>query len=168
VDERKTILVNIPPGVDEGTRIRVAGKGEAGPYGAAAGDLYIFIHLSRHKVFERDGTTLFCRVPVSFTTAALGGEIRIPGLDGAEHIIVVPDGIQSGKQLRQRGAGMPVLQGRGRGDMVIQIDVETPSKLSARQKEILREFRETETGEECPQSTGFFDKLKGIWDGIAP
>ena len=165
-DERKTIAVNIPPGVDEGTRIRVAGRGEAGPNGAAAGDLYIFIHLSRHKVFERDGTTLFCRVPVSFTTAALGGEIRIPGLDGAEHIIIVPEGIQSGKQLRQRGAGMPVLQGRGRGDMVIQIDVETPSNLSARQKEILREFRETETGAECPQSTGFFDKLKGIWDGI--
>jgi molecular chaperone DnaJ len=147
VDERKTISVNVPPGVDEGTRIRVAGKGEAGPYGAAAGDLYIFIHLSRHKVFERDGTTLFCRAPVSFTTAALGGEIRIPGLDGAEHIIIVPEGIQS-------------------GNMVIQIDVETPSRLSARQKELLREFRETETGEECPQSTGFFDKLKGIWDGI--
>jgi molecular chaperone DnaJ len=166
VDERKTISVNIPPGVDEGTRIRVAGKGEAGPNGAAAGDLYIFIHVSRHKMFERDGTTLFCRAPVSFTTAALGGEIRIPGLDGAEHMIHIPEGIQSGKQLRQRGAGMPVLQGRGRGDMVIQIDVETPSKLSARQKELLREFQETETGAECPQSRGFFDKVKGIWDEL--
>ncbi len=166
VDERKTIAVNIPPGVDEGTRIRVAGKGEAGPNGAAAGDLYIFIHVSRHKMFERDGTTLFCRAPISFTTAALGGEIRIPGLDGAEHMIAIPDGIQSGKQLRQRGAGMPVLQGRGRGDMVIQIEVETPSKLSTRQKELLREFRETETGDECPQSRGFFDKVKGIWDEL--
>ena len=166
VDERKTISVDIPPGVDEGTRIRVAGKGEAGPNGAAAGDLYIFIHLSRHKMFERDGTTLFCRAPVSFTTAALGGEIRIPGLDGAEHMIHIPEGIQSGKQLRQRGAGMPVLQGRGRGDMVIQIDVETPSKLSAKQKELLREFQETETGAECPQSRGFFDKVKGIWDEL--
>jgi molecular chaperone DnaJ len=166
VDERKTISVTIPPGVDEGTRIRVAGRGEAGPNGAAAGDLYIFIHMSRHKVFEREGTTLFCRAPISFTTASLGGEIRIPGLDGAEHIIIVPEGIQSGKQLRQRGAGMPVLQGRGRGDMVVQIDVETPTRLTARQKELLREFRETETGAESPQSAGFFDKLKGIWDEL--
>jgi molecular chaperone DnaJ len=96
----------------------------------------------------------------------LGGEIRIPGLDNAELLINVPEGIQSGKQLRQRGAGMPVLQGRGRGDMVIQIDVETPAKLSAKQKEILREFQATETGEECPQSRGFFDRVKEIWDDL--
>jgi molecular chaperone DnaJ len=166
VDERKSIAVDIPPGVDEGTRIRVAGKGEAGPNGAAAGDLYIFIHVARHKMFERDGTTLLCRVPISFTTAALGGEIRIPGLDNAELLINVPEGIQSGKQLRQRGAGMPVLQGRGRGDMVIQIDVETPAKLSAKQKELLREFQATETGDECPQSRGFFDRVKEIWDDL--
>ncbi len=166
VDARKAIQVDIPPGVDEGTRIRVAGKGEAGPNGAAAGDLYIFIHVSRHKVFERDGTTLFCRAPISFSTAALGGEITIPGLDGAKHVITIPEGIQSGKQLRQRGAGMPVLQGRGRGDLVIQIDVETPTRLTARQKEILREYRETETGDECPQSRGFFDRVKEIWDDL--
>lgn len=166
VDERQKIEVNIPPGVDEGTRIRVAGKGEAGPNGAPAGDLYIFIHLSRHKVFERDGTTLFCRVPISFTTAALGSEIEIPGPDGSKHKVAIPEGIQSGKQLRVRGAGMPVLQGRGRGDLVIQIDVETPTKLSARQKELLCEFRETETGEECPQSRGFFDKVKEFWDDL--
>jgi molecular chaperone DnaJ len=166
VDARKAIQVDIPPGVDEGTRIRVAGKGEAGPNGAAAGDLYIFIHVSRHKVFERDGTTLFCRAPISFSTAALGGEIAIPGLDGARHVIAIPEGIQSGKQLRQRGAGMPVLQGRGRGDLVIQIDVETPTRLTARQKEILREYRETETGDECPQSRGFFDRVKEIWDDL--
>lgn len=166
VEARKTIAVDIPPGVDEGTRIRVAGKGEAGPNGAAAGDLYIFIHVSRHKVFERDGTTLFCRAPISFSTAALGGEITIPGLDGARHVITIPEGIQSGKQLRQRGAGMPVLQGRGRGDLVIQIDVETPTRLTAKQKDILREYRETETGEECPQSRGFFDRVKEIWDDL--
>jgi molecular chaperone DnaJ len=166
VDERRKIEVTIPPGVDEGTRIRVSGKGEAGPHGAPSGDLYIFIHVAKHKVFERDGTTLFCRAPISFTTAALGGEIRIPGLDGAENIIAIPDGIQSGKQLRQRGAGMPVLQGRGRGDLVVQIDVETPTRLSARQKEILREFRETETGDECPQSRGFFDRVKEFWDDL--
>lgn len=165
-DERKTIAIDVPPGVDEGTRIRAAGKGEAGPHGAAAGDLYIFIHVARHQMFERDGTTLFCRVPISFTTASLGGEIDIPGLDGQKHVITVPTGIQSGKQLRQRGAGMPVLQGRGRGDMVIQIDVETPTRLTARQKEILCEFRETETGDECPQSQGFFDKVKSIWEDL--
>ena len=166
VDERQKIEINVPPGVDEGTRIRVAGKGEAGPNGAPAGDLYIFIHVSRHKVFEREGTTLFCRAPISFTTAALGGEINIPGLDGKENIITIPEGIQSGKQLRQRGAGMPVLQGRGCGDLVVQIDVETPSRLSAKQKELLREFRETETGDECPQSRGFFDKVKEFWDDL--
>jgi molecular chaperone DnaJ len=166
VEERKTISVDVPPGVDEGTRIRVGGKGEAGPNGAAAGDLYIFIHVATHTVFQRDGTTLFCRAPISFTTASLGGEISIPGLDGQKHVIAIPEGIQSGKQLRQRGAGMPVLQGRGRGDMVIQVDVETPSKLSAKQKEILRQFRETETGDECPQSQGFFGKVKEIWDEL--
>ena len=166
IDERQKIDVTIPPGVDEGTRIRVAGKGEAGPNGAPAGDLYIFIHLRRHKVFERDGTTLFCRAPISFTVAALGGEIEIPGPDGSKHSVSIPEGIQTGKQLRVRGAGMPVLQGRGRGDLVIQIDVETPTRLSGRQKELLREFRETETGDECPQSRGFFDKVKEFWDDL--
>lgn len=166
VEARKAITIEIPPGVDEGTRIRVAGKGEAGPNGAAAGDLYIFIHVSRHKVFEREGTTLFCRAPISFTTAALGGEIAIPGMDGSKHEVTIPEGIQSGKQLRVRGAGMPVLQGRGRGDLVIQIDVETPTRLTREQKEILEQFRETETGEECPQSQGFFGKLKEIWDDL--
>ena len=166
VDERKTISIDIPPGVDEGTRIRAAGKGEAGPNGAAAGDLYIFIHLSRHKVFEREGTTLFCQAPISFTKAALGGEIEIPGLDGVKHAIKIPDGIQSGKQIRQRGAGMPVLQGRGFGDLVVQIDVETPVRLTAKQKEMLREFQETETGAESPNSAGFFDRVKSIWEDL--
>lgn len=163
VDKRKTLSVNIPAGVDEGTRIRLSGEGECGARGAPAGDLYIFLHLRRHEVFEREGTTLFARAPISITTAALGGTIEVPGLDGKRHEIRIPAGIQSGKQLRQRGAGMPVLNGRGHGDMVIQIDVETPTRLSAKQKELLEAFRETETGEECPQSTGFFAKLKEIW-----
>ena len=124
------------------------------------------MHIARHKMFERDGTTLFCRAPISFTKAALGGEIDIPGPDGSKHSVNIPEGIQSGKQLRVRGAGMPVLQGRGRGDLVIQIDVETPTRLTARQKELLCEFRETETGEECPQSRGFFDKVKEFWDDL--
>jgi molecular chaperone DnaJ len=166
IDKARSLDVKIPPGVDEGTRIRLAGQGEAGPRGAPAGDLYIFLHVKRHRIFEREGANLFCRVPVSFTMAALGGSIRVPALDGQEHEIKIPSGIQSGKQVRQRGAGMPVLNSRGHGDLVMQIDVETPTKLTARQKELLEEFRATETGEECPQSTGFFAKIKGVWDDL--
>jgi molecular chaperone DnaJ len=163
VDRTKTLSVTVPPGVDEGTRIRLSGEGEAGPRGAGPGDLYIFLHVKRHALFEREGTTLFARAPISFTTAALGGSLSIPGLDGRTHDIRIPAGIQSGKQLRQRGAGMPVLQGRGHGDLVVQIEVETPTKLSTRQRELLEMFRETETGEECPASDGFFAKLKGVF-----
>ena len=166
VDRPQTLEVNVPPGVDSGTRIRIAGKGEAGPYGAPPGDLYIFLHVRRHGMFERDGTTLITRVPITFTTAALGGEIDIPGLDGARHKIEIPAGIQSGKQLRKRGAGMPVLQGRGSGDLVIEIVVETPTKLTARQKELLCELQATETGEECPQSKGFFERIKEAWTDL--
>ena len=166
VDRDKRLSVKIPPGVDEGTRIRMSGEGEAGARGAPPGDLYIFIHVARHPVFQRDGTTLFARCPVSITTAALGGTITVPGLDKTPYEIRIPAGIQSGKQLRQRGAGMPVLNGRGHGDMVVQIDVETPTKLSARQRELLEEFRTLETGEECPQSSGFFSKLKSMWDDL--
>lgn len=166
VDKPQTLEIQIPPGVDTGTRLRVAGKGEAGPFGAPPGDLYIFFHVKRHKVFERDGTTLITRAPITFTTAALGGEIEIPGLDGERVKVIIPAGIQSGKQLRQRGAGMPVLQGRGRGDMVIEIGVETPTKLTARQKEIIRELQATETGDECPGSKGFFERLKEAWTDL--
>ncbi len=166
VDELQRLDVNIPPGVDNGTRIRMSGKGEAGPMGSPPGDLYIFIHIENHKVFQREGTALFTRVPISITTAALGGEIKIPGIDGQSNKIEIPAGIQSGKQLRKRGAGMPVLQGSGRGDLVVEIKVETPTKLTSRQKEILREFQETETGEESPSSAGFFDKLKNTWSDL--
>jgi molecular chaperone DnaJ len=165
VDRVQSLAVEVPPGVDTGTRIRLAGKGEAGPQGAPPGDLYIFVHVRPHAVFEREGTTLFTRVPIAFTTAALGGCITIPGLDGEDNQIDIPAGIQSGKQLRKRGAGMPVLQGRGRGDLVVEIKVETPTRLSARQKELLQELKETETGDECPESRGFFDKLKGALGG---
>jgi molecular chaperone DnaJ len=160
VDRTETIALDIPPGVDTGTRIRLSGKGEAGARSAPAGDLYIFVHVKPHALFEREGTTLAARVPVSFTVAALGGSVDIPDLDGSTNTLDIPAGIQSGKQLRVRGAGMPVLQGRGRGDMVVEIAVETPTKLSRRQREILEEFRGTETGEECPESRSFFSKLK--------
>jgi molecular chaperone DnaJ len=165
VEKRKQLKVDIPAGVDEGTRIRLSGEGEAGVRGGPSGDLYIFIHLARHEIFQREGTTLFARAPVSFTTAALGGTIEVPGLDKVTHEIKIPVGTQSGKQLRQRGAGMPSMNGRGFGDMVIQVEVETPTKLSAKQREILEQFRETETGEECPNSKGFFQKIKTALGG---
>jgi molecular chaperone DnaJ len=165
VEKQRTLEVRIPAGVDDGTRIRLAGEGDSGSRGGPPGDLYIFVHMKRHPVFERDGTTLFARCPVSFTTAALGGSIEVPGLDRSKHEVRIPAGIQSGKQLHVRGAGMPVLNGRGHGDMVIQVEVETPTRLSARQKELLEEFRKTETGEECPASSGFFSKLRTMWDG---
>jgi molecular chaperone DnaJ len=165
VDKAQTLKVDIPAGVDTGTRIRLSGKGEAGQRGAPAGDLYIFLHVQSHDIFQREGTTLATRVPVSFTTAALGGCVEIPDLDGSTNRLEIPAGIQSGKQLRIRGAGMPVLQGRGRGDLVVEIAVETPTKLSRRQKEILEEFKATETGDECPESRGFFDKLKDVFGG---
>lgn len=163
VDAEQQIAVEIPPGVDNGTRIRLSGKGEAGPMGAPPGDLYIFVHVSEHTVFQREGTSLFTRVPISFTTAALGDTLEIPGLDGETHAIDIPAGIQSGRQLRKRGAGMPVLQGRGRGDLVVEVIVETPTRLSKEQRQLLRQFRETETGEECPESRSFFDKVKGTF-----
>jgi molecular chaperone DnaJ len=164
-EKRRALQVNIPAGVDEGTRIRLSGEGEAGVRGGPPGDLYIFVHLARHTVFQRDGTTLFARCPVSITVAALGGAIEVPGLDRQKHEVKIPAGIQSGKQLRIRGAGMPVLNARSHGDMVIQVDVETPTKLSAKQRELLEEFRRTETGDECPASKSFFSKLKGLFEG---
>ncbi len=165
VDKVQTLEVEIPPGVDTGTRIRLAGKGEAGQRGAPAGDLYIFVHVKQHPLFEREGTTLATRVPVSFTTAALGGSVEIPDLDGSTNTIDIPVGIQSGRHLRVRGGGMPVLQGRGRGDLVVEVMVETPTKLSRKQREILEEFRETETGDECPESRSFFSKIKEAFGG---
>ena len=163
VDEAKSLNVTIPPGVDHGTRIRLSGKGEAGARGAPSGDLYIFIALEPHAVFQRQGTTLLAQVPVSLASAALGETIELPGLDGEVHEVKIPAGVQSGQQISRRGAGMPVLQGRGHGDLVVEVVVETPTKLTARQKELLAEFRELETERQCPQSHGFFGKLKGLF-----
>ncbi len=160
----RKLSVTIPAGVDEGTRIRVNGEGEAGVRGAAAGDLYLFVHMKRHSIFEREGTTLVAEAPISFTTAALGGAITIPGIDGARIELKIPAGIQSGETLRQRGAGMSVLNGRGRGDLMTRILVETPSRLSKEQKALLEQFRGTETGDECPASKGFFGRVKSFFD----
>ena len=163
--KRRKLNVDIPAGVDEGTRIRVAGEGECGLRGAPCGDLYIFVHMKRHAIFQRDGTTLIAECPVSFTTAALGGSITVPGVDGDKIEIKIPAGIQSGETLRHRGAGMSILNGRGRGDLVARILVETPTKLSAKQRELLQNFRETETGEECPATKSFFKRMKGALGG---
>jgi len=163
VDRERSLKVKVPAGVDDGTRIRVSNEGEAGARGAPPGDLYIFVHVARHQQFQREGTTLFARAPISFATAALGGTIQVPGIDGKPIELRIPSGLQSGAQLRQRGAGMPVLNGRGQGDLVVQIDVETPSKLSARQRELLEELREIETGE-ATSDEGFFGRLKDIWN----
>ncbi|MES2146648.1 MAG: molecular chaperone DnaJ [Pseudomonadota bacterium] len=162
LNQRK-LSVNIPAGVDEGTRIRVAGEGEAGIRGAASGDLYLFVHMKRHAIYEREGTNLIAECPVSFTTAALGGSIALPGIDGKSVEIKIPAGLQSGEQLRHRGSGMSVLNGRGRGDMVARILVETPTRMSAAQKKLLDQFRESETGDECPAVKGFFARVKDIF-----
>lgn len=166
VEKEKSLQVKIPAGVDEGTRIRLAGEGEAGMRGGPPGDLYIFVSLKPHPVYEREGTTLFCEVPVSITTVALGGEIEVPTLDGTRTKVKIPAGTQSGKQFRLRGKGMPSLNGTGLGDLVLQVAVETPVNLTKRQKELLQEFCEIETGEQCPQSTGFFSRLKNLWEDL--
>jgi len=163
IERERTLNVRVPAGVDDGTRIRVQNEGEAGPRGGPAGDLYIFIHLKRHTLFQREGTTLFARSTISFPTAALGGSIQVPGIDGEPVEFRIPSGFQSGTQLRHRGSGMPVLNGRGRGDLVVQVDIETPSKLTARQRELLEEYRAIEEGENANSSDGFFGKLKEIW-----
>lgn len=160
---KRKLTVKIPAGVDEGTRIRVSGEGEAGVRNAPAGDLYIFVHMKRHPVYAREGTTLVAECPVSFTTAALGGAIALPGIDGSKVELKIPAGVQSGEQLRQRGAGMSVLNGRGRGDLVARIIVETPTRLTSKQKKLLSEFRATETGDECPAAKNFFTRAKEMF-----
>ncbi len=165
VTKDKTLSVNIPKGVEDGTRIRLAGEGESGRRGGPAGDLYIFLSLKAHGFFQRDGADLYCRVPISMVTAALGGEIAIPTLDGEEKIVTVPEGTQTGKQFRMRGKGMPVLRAREQGDLYVQVAVETPQKLTARQKELLREFEAGSSKETQPESASFFAKMKEFFSG---
>jgi len=165
VEKDRALSVNIPAGVETGTRIRLAGEGEAGMRGGPAGDLYIFIEVSDHKLFERDGTNLFCRVPVSMGTAALGGSIEVPTIDGGRGRVQIPAGSQSGRQMRLRGKGMPALRGGGSGDMFIELAVETPVNLTARQKELLREFEEL-SEENNPESSSFFSSVKSFWDSM--
>ena len=165
VEKEKSLSVNIPSGVEPGTRIRLAGEGEAGMRGGPTGDLYIFIEVKDHPLFERENTNLYCRVPVSIATAALGGEIEVPTIDGGRSRVKVPEGSQSGRQMRLRGKGMPALRGAGTGDMFIELAVETPVKLTARQREILKEFDQL-SEENNPHGTSFFDSVKSFWDSM--
>jgi molecular chaperone DnaJ len=165
VQKEKSLSVNIPAGVETGTRIRLAGEGEAGMRGGPTGDLYIFIEVNDHALFERDNTNLYCRVPVSIATAALGGEIEVPTIDGGRSRVKVPEGSQTGRQMRLRGKGMPALRGGGVGDMFIELAVETPVKLTARQREILKEFEKL-SEENNPQGSSFFNSVKNFWDSM--
>ena len=165
VEKERSLSVNIPAGVETGTRIRLSGEGEAGLRGGPAGDLYIFIEVREHPIFQRDGLDLQCRVPVSFTTAALGGEVEVPTIDGGRSRVKVPAGAQSGKQMRLRAKGMPALRGGGQGDMLIELSVETPVNLTSKQKDLLREF-ETLSADNQPERSSFFGKVKNFWDGM--
>lgn len=165
IERERALSVNIPAGVETGTRIRLTGEGEAGMRGGPSGDLYIFIEVREHAIFQRDGIHLFCRVPVTFTAAALGGEVEVPTIEGGRSRVRVPAGAQTGKQMRLRAKGMPALRGGGTGDMLIELAVETPVNLTARQKELLREF-EALSSENHPEGSSFFSKVKGFWDGM--
>ena len=164
-ERERALSVNIPAGVETGTRIRLAGEGDAGLRGGPTGDLYIFIEVAEHDIFQRDGTNLYCRVPVSISSAALGGDIEVPTIDGGRTRVKVPAGSQTGKQLRLRGKGMPALRGQGTGDMFIELAVETPVNLTARQKELLREFDKL-SEDNNPHRSSFFDSVKSFWDGM--
>ena len=165
VEKDRSLSVNIPAGVETGTRIRLAGEGEAGMRGGPSGDLYIFIEVAEHELFERDGPNLFCRVPVSMSTAALGGNIEVPTIDGGRGRVQIPSGSQSGRQMRLRGKGMPPLRSGGTGDMIIELAVETPVNLTSRQKELLKEF-EGEAQNNNPESSSFFSSVKTFWDSM--
>ncbi|HUD53080.1 molecular chaperone DnaJ [Parvibaculum sp.] len=166
VERERTLSVNIPAGVEDGTRIRLSGEGEAGLRGGPSGDLYIFLSVRPHPIFQRDGADLFCRVPISMTTAALGGEIEVPTLNGKRVKLKVPEGSQTGRQFRLKDKGMPVINSREIGDLYIQTTVETPVHLSKKQKELLREFEKASSSETNPESSGFFARVKEFWDGF--
>ncbi len=167
VTKERTLSVNIPAGVEDGTRIRLSGEGEAGARGGPTGDLYIFLNVHPHEFFQREGADLFCRVPISLTTAALGGSFEVPTVDGTKAKIKVPEGTQSGRQFRLKGKGMPVLRSRELGDMYVQAIVEIPRQLSKKQRELLEEFAKTEKGVEGPEEAGFFKRVKEFFDGLS-
>ncbi|MGC4024139.1 MAG: molecular chaperone DnaJ [Mesorhizobium sp.] len=161
--QERSLSVNIPAGIEDGTRIRLSNEGEAGLRGGPSGDLYIFLAVKPHEFFQRDGADLYCRVPISMTAAALGGQFEVATLDGTQTRVKVPEGTQNGKQFRLKGKGMPVLRQAQMGDLYIQTAVETPQNLTKRQKELLEEFDAISSKENSPQSAGFFSRMKDFF-----
>ena len=166
VTRERTLAVNIPAGVEDGTRIRLSGEGEAGVRGGPPGDLYIFLSIGSHPFFQREGADLHCRVPVSMVTAAMGGDCEVPTIDGGKTKVKVPEGTQSGRRFRLQGKGMPVLRTRQNGDMYVQVVVETPQKLTKKQRDLLAEFDRLSSTETHPESAGFLGKVKEFLDGL--
>ncbi len=163
VTKERTLSVNIPAGVEDGTRIRLAGEGEAGLRGGPTGDLYIFLSIKPHEFFQRDGADIFCRVPIPMTTAVLGGQLDVPTVDGSKTRVKIPEGCENGKQFRLKGKGMPVLRSKVAGDMYIQVDVETPKNLTPRQRQLLEEFDREGSKDNHPASSGFFSKVASFF-----
>ena len=166
VTRERMLSVNIPAGVVDGTRIRLAGEGEAGLRGGPPGDLYIFLSLAPHEFFQRDGADLHCRVPISMATAALGGEFEVPAIDGSKARVKVPGGTQTGRRFRLTSKGMPVLRSKQMGDMYVQVSVETPQNLTKKQRELLTEFEKLSSEQTQPESAGFFSRVKEFLDGL--
>lgn len=170
IRKEKTLRVKIPPGVENGRRIRLGGEGEAGVRSGPSGDLYVLLAIKPHKLFRREGADLFCRVPIPMTTAALGGDIEVPTIEGARTKVKIPEGTQSGQQLRLKGKGMTVLRSQARGDMYIEIFVETPVNLSRKQMDLLKEMDKTMGGsgggKHSPEASGFLSKAKEFWSDL--
>ena len=166
VTRERTLSVNIPAGVEDGTRIRLAGEGEAGLRGGPPGDLYIFLSLAPHQFFQRDGADLHHRVPITMAIAALGGEVEVPAIDGSKVRVKIPAGTQTGRRFRLSGKGMPVLRAKQTGDMYVQVAVETPQNLTKRQRELLAEFEKLSSDDTQPESAGFFSRVKEFLDGL--
>ncbi len=164
VRKTRTLSVNIPEGVEDGTRIRITGEGEAGVRGGEKGDLYLFVSLKRHEIYERDGADIHCQVPLAMTTAALGGSIEVPTIDGSRARVTIPEGTQTGRKFRLKGKGLNVMRRSGvRGDMYVHAFVETPVQLTKKQKELLQEFGGTCSDKNNPESEGFIDKIKNFF-----
>ena len=165
VTRERTLSVDIPAGIEDGVRIRLGGEGEAGSRGGPSGDLYIFLSIKPHEFFQRDGADLFCKIPISMATAALGGQFEVAGLDGSKSRVKVPEGTQTGKQFRLRAKGMPIMRSADQGDLYIQVVTETPQNLTKRQRELLTEFQQISSEENSPESAGFFSRMRRFLDG---
>jgi molecular chaperone DnaJ len=164
VMRERMLSVNIPPGVEDGTRIRLAGEGEAGVRAGPAGDLYIFLSIAQDEIFQRDGADLFCKVPITITTAALGGQLEVPTIDGGRARVKIPEGTETGKQFRLKGKGMPVLRSTLTGDLYVQVEIETPQNLTRKQRDLLKEFEKASTETTNPGLSGFAQRVKAFWD----